>query len=810
MVRVWNPLIFFSKAETAMPEETRNGSTPSKSAIQVLPGVQREARPGRWSFENQPMVPGFATWEWNLERGVCSYSPEWKALTGSDEYERVGRRNWAWWSGRMHMDDMPLVQLAQHEISTGAVSACEIIYRLRHMDGSWRWLLSRGRVSRHGDDGAPLIISGVVFDITHVYSYYGLGSSGVQAAYHAWREGEHVPVIKGHDQQGRDTVEISAHDEWQRAKLNERRLKALYRLSRMEQSTESELAHFALASVMQLTGSPDGFIFFPDKDLDGKGSLHLSKGNLLAFREHGLAEDRLPVELFALIDSGERGLPRKTLWNGDEDAAPRVLFSGGMTLLRYLICPVFADDGIVCLIGVRNKERKYDRGDVQQVETFARNAWNIVRRHRLFHELQRAKEAAESANKAKDNFVANISHELRTPLNGMLGMLHLLRQSPMPDEQHEMVCAASVAGKTLVRIVSDILDYSHMESGRMQLVPEPFNFKQSIQSCLTLFREETGRKGLGLSVTLDPRIPDTLVGDDARVRQVLFNLVANAIKFTDTGSIAVSGLLMTLPEKMREEGRAVVQLSVTDTGIGIPFEKQTLVFETFAQIDCELTKRQPGTGLGLSIVKRLTGMMGGQVSLVSTQNIGTTVTCTLVFTLPEGGTAESGLSDAEAPVPVCSLDILVAEDDEVSRMAICRFLERAGHRALCVTNGKEALEALQLYPFHCLLTDIQMPDMDGTELVRRVRENAVDGHEPCGRIYERVRALFGNACGTKRFLNPDCIIVAVSAHTMAGDERRFLDQGIDYYLAKPLVAKKLHGTIAEIARRVHLSETPLC
>ena len=785
-----------------MPEDTKNPRPPAQTAAR---GGRRSARKGErcWSFATQPVVPGLATWEWDLERDVCTYSPGWKTLTGSDEYERIGKQNWAWWSGRMHMDDMPLVQRAAHAMRTGAVSESEIIYRLRHADGTWRWLLSRGGVSRYGDGGAPAAVSGVALDVTHLFSQYGIESSGCRAVHHVWREGESAPVSMNGEQDN-DNPAAPVQDEWQRAKLNERRLKALYRLSRMEHCSESELAHFALTSAMQLTGSPEGFLFFPDAELDGTGSLHLSKGNLLAFREHGLADDCLPGDILALIERNAEGLAQKTLWNGD--ASPRLLFGGRIVLRRYLIYPVFVEGGIVCLVGVCNKERAYDRGDVQQVETFARNAWNIMRRHRLFHELQRAKEAAESASKAKDNFVANISHELRTPLNGMLGMLLLLRQSPMPDEQREMVHAASVAGRTLVRIVSDILDYSRMESGRMDLVPEPFNFKQSVLSCLTLFREEIEGKGLALHVSIDPRIPGVLVGDDARVRQVLFNLVANAIKFTETGSISVGCLLMTLPEKVREERRAAIQLSVADTGIGIPLEKQAVVFETFAQVDCALTRRQPGTGLGLSIVKRLTGMMGGQVSLASTQGVGTTVTCTLSFTLPDNDAVECGAADAEAPVPVCSLDVLVAEDDEVSRMAICRFLERAGHRALCVTDGKEALEALQLYPFDCLLTDIQMPGMDGMELARRVRENAVAGHEPRGCIREKVRAVFGDACETGGSLNPDCVIVAVSAHTMAGDEQRFLEQGIDYYLAKPLVAKKLHGMIAEIARRTHPSE----
>ena len=421
--------------------------------------------------------------------------------------------------------------------------------------------------------------------------------------------------------------------------------------------------------------------------------------------------------------------------------------------------------------------------------------------------LRRTGTNAQAAQKSKDVFLAVISHEIRTPLNGILGMLQLLQHASLPRELQGLVEAANASGRVLVRIISDILDYSRLESGELELLPEAFNFKQAVLSCVTLFKEEAERKRLTLSVTLDPAVPQFLVGDEARVRQVLFNLMANAIKFTECGGVTVRCSLVDGTEQARESGCVPVRLTVSDTGIGIPGEKQKEVFESFGRADFELNRRYAGSGLGLGIVKHLVGMMGGEVALSSVEGKGTTVFCTFAFGVPDEADAAPLAGDGESCVSPPPLDILVAEDDAVSRLAIRRFIERAGHRALCVTNGREALEALQVYPFHCLFTDIQMPFMDGMELARRIRENAVAEFPPGEDVLEIVQAQFDKNVMPGRGVNPSCIIVAVSAHTMKGDEQRFLEQGIDYYLPKPLVARELLGVIGEIARRMPAAQT---
>lgn len=586
-----------------------------------------------------------------------------------------------------------------------------------------------------------------------------------------------------------------------KARLNERRLAALYRLSRMDDASEQELAYFVLKEIMRITGSRDGFFFLPDQGEGGRDRFLLSSGHRLLVDKENLSEDCLAKEALALAVSGTGKKPRKVLWNGGAGGAPKLLLDGKISLRRYLICPVLHQGRCVCLAGVCNKRSDYDKDDMRQLESFARNAWGILRRHWFFHELQRAQMAAEAAGRAKDKFLANINHALRTPLNGILGTLHLLQQAPLPAEAAELVNGALDSGKALVRIISDILDFSRLESDSMELVPNFFSFQDSVQSCAALFRKEADSKGLFLLATLDPDIPPTLVGDDARLRQVLFNLLDNAVKFTEQGGIAVDCALLSPKKTMLERGSALVEVRVSDTGIGISPDKYNLVFEPFAQGGRALNRRSSGSGLGLNLVQNLVRMMGGRVNLVSKEKSGTTVSFTLLFSLPES--RESLVPAPAADVePQHSLDILVVEDDAVSRLAIGRFLERAGYRVFCVENGKQGLEALQIYPFHCLVTDIRMPGMDGVELATRIRQGEVWGFPPSEEVRQRLESEFGMVLQGQHGVKADLIIVSVSAHMVEGDEKLLLKQGMDYCLAKPLVVRELRELLRNIAARI--------
>ncbi|WP_022663390.1 PAS domain-containing hybrid sensor histidine kinase/response regulator [Paucidesulfovibrio longus] len=391
-------------------------------------------------------------------------------------------------------------------------------------------------------------------------------------------------------------------------------------------------------------------------------------------------------------------------------------------------------------------------------------ARNIAERKQMERQLVAAKEAAEAANKAKSEFLANVSHEIRTPLNGMLGMLQLLQGGELDPDSAEMIGTALDCGRGLVALINDILDLSQIEAGVVRLHPREFMLDKTIDSVLAVFEHQAASRGLSLTCELDPATPLALHGDEGRLRQVLFNLVGNALKFTETGEVCVTAC--PLPHA-RPDGKVRLLFSVRDTGIGIPENRIGDVFETFTQVDGSYTRRYSGAGLGLSIVRRLVKLMGGGLVMDSEEGGGTEIFFSLPFGVagaavrPEARAFPSRPGVAAAPVPPERMRLLLAEDDRVGRIAVQGMLERLGHECIAVDCGRSAVEELLRGGYHCALLDIQMPDMSGLEAVRLARE-----------------ALPENAS-----LPP---VVALTAHAMHGDRESFLAQGMDHYLSKPV------------------------
>jgi PAS domain S-box-containing protein len=639
---------------------------------------------------------------------------------------------------------------------------------------------------------------GRVFDekipIRETASFVTAHGTEAVGEYSFWPEFDPDGKVKCAMTHFRDLTEQARGEE--RAHLNERRLNALYQLTQMgRNSSEREVMEFVLENLLKLTNSGSGFFFIPDDDSLTKGYMLWSLDHYASFEKRFLPDDVFPEDLIALTRDERGGVSLRSMRNGDGEHPVHVSFEGRMPIMRCIIAPGMEGDRVVCIAGVCNKGTDYEDSDLQQLETFINGSWLVIRRRRFISELQKAKETAEAANSAKDRFLANVSHELRTPLNGMLSMLHLLEFLPMTEVQREYVRAANASGKALLRIISDILDFSHMESGKMRLEEEIFDFRDSLLSTLRLFRGEADKKGLRLVSSVGGDIPEHLLGDDARVRQIVFNLVGNALKFTETGGVSVTCSLLPA----RKAGKIGIYLAVADSGIGIAPEKQGMIFDAFTQVDSSSTRKYPGSGLGLSIVSRLVKMMNGTASVESEPGKGTTIHCSLFFDSPSAEAVASPVCPpAESAVPEIPLDILVAEDDDVSRFAIRALLQRAGHRPFCVGNGTQALEALQLYPFHCLFTDIQMPDMDGLALVRYIRENAFHIAPPTSETKALLRESFpdGERAAAP---DPDMFIVAVSAHAMSGDRERFLRRGISFYISKPVIMEELREVLNTIA-----------
>ncbi|WP_243358562.1 response regulator [Fundidesulfovibrio terrae] len=386
--------------------------------------------------------------------------------------------------------------------------------------------------------------------------------------------------------------------------------------------------------------------------------------------------------------------------------------------------------------------------------------------------LQRAVAAAEAASVVKSEFLANMSHEIRTPLNGLLGMLQILETTHLDDEQRECVDMAIRSGNRLTRLLGDILDLSRIEAGRMNLYERTFTLEDILSSIAETFQPLSHEARLPLNISVDPDTPRVLVGDDVRIRQVLFNFVGNAMKFTTHGEVRVEVHPLTPPKP----GMARLLFVVADTGMGIPDDKISLVCDPFTQLENDYTRTRQGAGLGLSIAKHLVDLMRGSLTIDSVEGHGTTVYCSLPLGLPREGAALAGEQAYRAAYEAweSGLRLLLVEDEAVNRMSMQRLLEKRGHEVATARDGQEALEAVAAGDFDLVLMDIQMPVMNGLEATRKIRTDRSIGNK--ARIP----------------------IVAMTAYAMAGDRERFLAAGMDDYVSKPVRISEL----AEVIRRV--------
>jgi len=385
-------------------------------------------------------------------------------------------------------------------------------------------------------------------------------------------------------------------------------------------------------------------------------------------------------------------------------------------------------------------------------------------------ELQQARVSAETATRAKSEFLANMSHEIRTPLNGVLGMLQLMETTALDAEQKEYLLAAIQSSRRLTRLLSDILDLSRIEAGKLVVQDRDFEVSGLKESVLELFSPTAKSKGLSLQCVIGEQLPPKLAGDEIRIRQILFNLVGNAIKFTETGHVRVEVSQLNMPD----QSQVRLLFCVSDTGIGIPDDVLKDIFEPFSQVEGAYTRRFQGAGLGLSIVRKLIKIMEGELCIESSVGEGTAVYFTLPFKHPNPPQEEDARVRAVAQAPERPLRVLLAEDDRVSMISCKRMLEKLGHEISAASDGQQALQLLAEGDFDLVLMDIQMPVMDGMEATKSIREQS--------RFSAKWRIP----------------IVAMTAYAMTGDRERFLEAGMNDYVAKPMEIEALKAVIARV------------
>ncbi|MEY2552007.1 MAG: two-component system, sensor histidine kinase and response regulator [Verrucomicrobiota bacterium] len=679
--------------------------------------AEAELRESRAHLQLALQASNIGPWDWDLTTNQVLFSREWKQQLGYAENEITS--DLSEFTSRLHPDDAERISATLELCMADATKEYDVEFRMRHKDGSYRWIHTRGLL-HYDTAGRPVRMLGCHLDITD----------------------------RRH-----------AEEELRGAKIA-----ATLRAG-------AERYNFLADTVPQIiwTARPDGRTDYYNKAWFDYTGLTLEET-----KDWGWGAVVHPDDLPACID---RWTLSCTTGN-DYEIEYRFKRASDGSYRWHLgrALPMRDELGeIVQWVGTctdiddakRSKEKLQIANDELGLRVRERTS-----------ELHAAKEAAETANRSKSEFLANMSHEIRTPMNGVIGMTSLLLDTSLTEQQQEFAKTIQFSGEALLIILNDILDFSKIEAGKLDLEIADIDLGHMMGGALELLMGTAKSKSLALHGSIDPDVPTALRGDGGRLRQVLINLIGNAIKFTPSGEVT-----LRISVDRQTEETASLRFRITDSGIGINSETQARLFHAFTQADGSTTRRYGGTGLGLAICKQLVEKMHGDIGVESSAGAGSTFWFTVE--LPKQSKDIAAIAPADTKMRLSGLQTeadrsghslqprraLIAEDNAVNRFIATAQLKKLGYAVDSVTNGLEALEAFGRIPYDIILMDCQMPELDGYETARRLRNQG--GHYP--------------------------YIIAMTANAMQGDRELCLAAGMDNYISKPTRVADLKAALAEAA-----------
>jgi PAS domain S-box-containing protein len=679
-----------------------------------------------------------AIWDWDLLSKRVMYSPQWKALRGFGE-DDVGDGEEEWRRG-VHPEDAPRVFAAVEAHLQGLTPVFAEEYRIRCKDGSWKWIFDRGIAQRNAA-GRAVRMAGSEEDITD--------------------RKRSAEALKASEERARDQA------------------------ARLQAVLDAAPAMIWTAfdpECRNISGNQKAYEFSRvpiGTDMSKTGSQPEMLEHYRIFKDGvELAPEEMPLQRVAASGHGinncsidfnfDNGTVRSLLGNvtpildsnGQSSGAVSAFMD--VTELRKIeeeLCKAKDE------LEIRVKERTAELQDAKEnLELINEELQAEISGHEKTEKaLMAAKEDAEAAAAAKAAFLANMSHELRTPMNAVIGFTSLLLDESLPSELKEYIEGIRAGGEAMMAVINEILEFSRTDKEKIELDKRPFSLKHCIESSLDMVASKANQKGLSLSYTISYGTPDGIIGDHGRLRQILVNLLGNAVKFTDEGRVSV-----TVCSKPIEANRHRILFSVKDTGIGIHPDAMETIFEPFTQVEHILSLKRDGVGLGLPISKKLVELMGGEIWAENDPDQGATFHFTIQAEICQAKWQEpGGMAEAlhvQDPSKFVPMSILVAEDNPSNQKVLVQMLQRMGYRPDAVSNGKEVIQAFKLRPYDLIFMDVKMPEMDGITVTKVIRK-----------VWPET--------GPK--------IIAITAYALEGDRELCLEAGMDGYIAKPVMASDL-------------------